>query len=68
MKTELSKREINMLRTFLTKTRFWRGMPQTAIDLWDSGFIKPTRFGMGNFQITDKGRLYLKSIPENSSE
>lgn len=68
MKMELSKREINMLKTFLTKTRFWRVIPQTAIGLWQSEFIKPTKFGMGNFQITEKGRQYLKGLPDTSSE
>lgn len=68
MKTELSKREINMLKTFISRTRFWRVLPQTAADLWDSGFIKPTKFGMGNFQITDKGRQYLKGLSDTSSE
>lgn len=64
MKKDLTKREINMLSTFLARTRFWRVLPQTASDLWDSGFIKPTKFGMGNFQITDKGRQYLKALSE----
>jgi len=64
MKTELSKREVSMLSTFLDRNRFWRVLPQTASDLWDSGFIKPTKFGMGNFQITDKGRQYLKALSE----
>lgn len=68
MKTELSKRELNMLTSFLGKTRFWRILPQTASDLWDSGFIKPTKFGMGNFQITDKGRQYLKGLSDTSTE
>ena len=58
----LSKREINMLVTFLTKTRFWRGMPETAESLWRKGMIKPTKFGMGNFQITDEGRAYLRMV------
>lgn len=59
----LTKREINMLRTFKT-TRFWRSMPQTAEDLWNKGYIKPTKFGMGNFQLTDKARNYLKALGE----
>lgn len=57
----LSKREINMLVTFLTKTRFWRCMPDAAESLWKKGMIKPTKFGMGNFQITEAGRAYLRS-------
>lgn len=68
MKTELSKREINMLKTFISRTRFWRVIPQTAIDLWQSEFIKPTKFGMGNFQITEKGRQYLKGLADTLSE
>lgn len=68
MKTELSKRELNMLTSFLGSTRFWRILPQTASDLWDCGFIKPTKFGMGNFQITDKGRQYLKGLSDTSLE
>lgn len=59
----LTKREINMLKTF-KNTRFWRGMPQTAEYLWDKGYIKPTRFGMGNFQLTDKARQYLTATGE----
>lgn len=64
MMSKLSKREINMLVTFLTRTRFWRGMPDTAESLWKKGLIKPTKFGMGNFQITDAGRDYLRKVEE----
>ena len=56
---ELSKREISMLVTFLTSTRFWRTVPVTAESLCKKGMIKPTKFGRGNFQITDKGRAHL---------
>lgn len=58
----LNKRELNMLVTFLTRTRYWRGMPETAISLWKKGMIKPTKFGMGNFQITEEGRKYLRGV------
>lgn len=58
----LSKREINMLVTFLTRTRYWRCLPETASTLWGKGMIKPTKFGMGNFQITDEGRAYLRMV------
>lgn len=59
----LTKREINMLKSF-KGTRFWRVMPDTAERLLDKGYIKPTKFGMGNFQLTDKARHYLKIIGE----
>lgn len=59
----LTKREINMLKSF-KNTRFWRVIPQTVEDLWDKGYIKPTRFGMGNFQLTGKARQYLKATGE----
>ncbi len=58
----LNKRELNMLVTFLTRTRFWRGMPETAESLREKGMIKPTKFGMGNFQITEEGRKYLRGV------
>lgn len=58
----LNKRELNMLVTFLTRTRYWRGMPETAESLWKKGMIKPTKFGMGNFQITEEGRKYLRGV------
>ncbi|NIG81533.1 hypothetical protein F3J34_49310 [Klebsiella sp. Ap-873] len=57
---ELTKRELTMLTTFLARTRYWKGMPAAAESLWDKGMIKPTKFGMGNFQITEKGLAYLK--------
>lgn len=58
----LNKRELNMLVTFRTRTRYWRGMPETAESLWKKGMIKPTKFGMGNFQITEEGRKYLRGV------
>jgi len=64
MMVELNKREVNMLATFRTKTRFWRGIPETAESLWKKGMIKPTKFGMGNFQITEDGRNYLRKVGE----
>lgn len=60
--TKINGRELNMLKTFTCSTRFWRFLPDTAASLWDKGLIKPTKFGMGNFQITDEGRQYLKSL------
>lgn len=59
----LTKREISMLKSF-KNTRFWRVIPQTVEDLLDKGYIEPTRFGMGNFQLTDKARHYLKATGE----
>lgn len=59
----LTKREINMLKSF-KGTRFWRGMPQAAEDLWKKGYIEPTKFGRGNFRLTDKAYQYLKALGE----
>lgn len=59
----LTKREINMLKTF-KPGRFWHGMPQTAEGLLNRGYIKRSDFGPGNFCITDKGRQYLKALGE----
>lgn len=59
----LTKREISMLKSF-KNTRFWRVIPQTVEDLLDKGYMEPTRFGMGNFQLTDKARHYLKATGE----
>lgn len=56
----LTKREINMLLSFGGGSRYWRSLPVTAEYLWNEGYIKPTKFGMGNFQLTDLGRSYLK--------
>lgn len=57
----ITKREFNMLRSF-RNTRFWRCMPQTAVYLWDKGLIKPTRFGMGNFELTKEGRTAMREF------
>lgn len=59
----LTKREISMIKSF-KNTRFWRVTPQTVEDLLDKGYIEPTRFGMGNFQLTDKARHYLEALEE----
>ncbi len=60
--TKLNGHELRMLKTFKTRTRYWRLLPETAASLRQKGFIKPTKFGMGNYQITEEGRQYLKSL------
>lgn len=57
----VNKREYNLLKTF-KPSRFWRGMPSTAEKLLDGGFIEPTKFGRGNYQLTQLGRIAIKEF------
>ena len=70
----LSKRHMNMLKTFLDGPKYWSSIPKTADDLIEAKLISTykasnSRFVMpGNYRITPLGRALLNAEDQSKED